>query len=239
MPIKMVTGTSYPNDSLFETLLVAAPRGIEWMTLCESHVLRCQEITSGVYSLTIGTFKKYVCCWWNICFDLLTKWIQTSRIQIHACVAVDRRISAKLHDTLDFEQHYRPSESRRVMLNLNVFEKYWLVFRFDCHWLLNDMSKSLQVKRDLFKFRKTIYLIKSISKSALPGCSIAVSFAYPPVGAQINPHQLCLTVSIPHLLDLLRFVKSHPHFASVHQIYDYYNYEIVPANQLPKWISLN
>jgi hypothetical protein len=62
-PIKLVTGESYPEDRLIETVLVAAPRGVAWRELCgEQCILKVLEITAGVYHLTVPTFKVFVSC---------------------------------------------------------------------------------------------------------------------------------------------------------------------------------
>lgn len=65
----------------------------------------------------------------------------------------------------------------------------------------------------------------AVKFTGLPGCTEALSFAYPPVGGVANPQQLCLSVETPHLLNVCRFLLSHPQYGRIHQIYDFFNYD--------------
>lgn len=68
-PIKLVTGESYPKERLIEKVLIAAPRGVLFQSLCGAEkVLKAQEIRAGVYYLTIPTFKVEFCFCSFFCF---------------------------------------------------------------------------------------------------------------------------------------------------------------------------
>ena len=55
-PIKMALGDSYPEGTQIEKVLVTAPRSIKWP---EKHVQHAQQLTAGIWLLTLGTFKLF------------------------------------------------------------------------------------------------------------------------------------------------------------------------------------
>ena len=59
--------------------------------------------------------------------------------------------------------------------------------------------------------------------TSMPGCTLAVDFTFPPVGQVENDRQLCLSVQVVNLLDLLRYCKREK--LNVFQVYDFYNYD--------------
>lgn len=162
IPIKMVTGESYPKETLVETLLLTAPRGVPWEALCGGPecIRHATEVTAGVHHLTIPTFKPFT----------------------RVLVAIAQHV---------------PAATLLSVSNLHV----------------------LQVRLSLASPGS------GASFLAMAGVEQAVTFAYPQVGPQVNPTQLCLSVQVPQLLALLRAVLRAPHLATVHQVYDTFNYD--------------
>ena len=156
-PIKMALGESYPDDTLIEKLLVTAPRSIQWP---KEHIVASQQLTAGVFLLTVGTFKKF-----TPALLALAAMPAVSLLRISNNSICQVRLSLR-----------NPTE---------------------------DLVNRLQ---------------------SMPGCELAVDFTFPQVGKVENERQLCLSVQVVKLLELLRLCQSLTN-VSVYQVYDFFNYD--------------
>lgn len=169
IPIQMVTGQSYPEDSLHERLLFAAPRHLKWKDVCGStHILEASEVSPGLWSVRIPTFKGFT----------------------PALKALSRCV---------------PCATLLTISNNTVVQVR-----------LQTTSPASSVSHD--------QIVSTLLQH--PGTEIAVKFAYPTVGTVQNPLQICLSVQVIHLMSFLRKCETAwPEMVSVHQVYDFFNYE--------------